>query len=162
MKNISHIAAPNLWSIKSFKYFHNWVDLFDFAPAPVNGCHRNTEPYSEKFRSEFDKARVIIEIKWPLHGNLMKLHKQKPNRWTKISLFQTRFFEKCTKFLRTPILKNICQTSASGRNVHCSLRFFFFFLTNPINALFPHMRYFFKQFINENVHLLKFKINGFD
>ena len=161
MKNISHIAAPNLWSIKSFKYFHNWVDLFDFAPGPVNGCHRNTEPYSEKFRSEFDKARVIIEIKWPLHGNLMKLHKQKPNRWTKISLFQTRFFEKCTKFLRTPILKNICQTSASGRNVHCSLRFFFF-LTNPINALFPHMRYFFKQFINENVHLLKFKINGFD
>ena len=161
MKNISHIAAPNLWSIKSFKYFHNWVDLFDFAPAPVNGCHRNTEPYFEKFRSEFDKARVIIEIKWPLHGNLMKLHKQKPNRWTKISLFQTRFFEKCTEFLRTPILKNICQTSASGRNVHCSLRFFFF-LTNPINALFPHMRYFFKQFINENVHLLKFKINGFD
>ena len=126
MKNISHIAAPNLWSIKSFKFFHNWVDLFDFAPAPVNGCHRNTEPYFEKFRSEFDKARVIIEIKWPLHGNLMKLHKQKPNRWTKISLFQTRLFEKCTKFLRTPILKNICQTSASGRNVHCSLRFFFF------------------------------------
>ena len=162
MKNISHIAAPNLWSIKSFKYFHNWVDLFDFAPAPVNGCHRNTEPYSEKFRSEFDKARVIIEIKWPLHGNLMKLHKQKPKRWTKISLFQTRFFEKCTKFLRTPILKNICQRHLLLEGMFIAHWDFFFFLTNPINALFPHMRYFFKQFINENVHLLKFKINGFD